>query len=322
MSDGLNQKQLGANYRWDYDNLDLIQQIEKDINSILEKIENINNIITAIQNKITNMENKFDNEINVLYQQLGDNIDFLQKQINNINTRIGVAEGDITTIKTNIENINNRITQINDLLTTTIQRVINLENNMNTAKNDIATIKENIQQIQSLLNVAREDIGVLKTQVSELQSKVSTLETNLTTEIQNRIDGDNAINSRLNSIQFLKWLDRIEFGADLSQPQIVLGDEDFTVYYSFPEKYKYTNIWVIDVQLNQNSQTIFHNISEFGISWNVVGTDGNGNTGTFFQISYKHENNQHRGNAEPLKYYIYMLYTQYRTDAEPDIMPY
>ena len=39
MSDGLNQKQLGANYRWDYDNLDLIQQIEKDINSILEKID-------------------------------------------------------------------------------------------------------------------------------------------------------------------------------------------------------------------------------------------------------------------------------------------
>lgn len=238
MSNGFNQKQLGANYRWDYDNLELIEQIEKVINSILEKIKNINNIINTIQTKITNVENKFDNEINVLYQQLGDNIDFLQKQINTINSRLG------------------------------------------------------------------------------------TLETNLSTEIQNRINGDNAIHNRLNSIQFLKWLDRIEFGADLSQPQLVLGDNDFTVYYSFPEKYKYTNIWVLDVELNQNSQTIFHNIAEFGVSWNLVGTDGDGNKGTFFQVSYKHENNQHRGSAEPIKYYIYMLYTQYRTDVNPDVMPY
>lgn len=278
-----------------------------------------------------------------------DAIEDLKIEIENIKIQIGSILNDIGDITSSITTIRNSINTINSEISTLNQNVTNINA-------DLSSLTERVNQIQSLLTVARDDISKLKTNVSKnasdivtinsditsinhsitninteittIKSTISTLQNDLATEINNRIDGDNAINQRLNSIQFLKWLKMEDFGESITDEQMYLGDTDWVNTYDFKsDKYLYLNTWIISATILLSMQIETFKLADYGISLDLVPKNSSeeleslSNRQAMLQVTYNHSNNI-IGNNGGNSVIICILYTQYRTDVEPDNMPY
>lgn len=223
-----------------------LEEIENRLDNINGDgvIDTIENSIKNIWSKIYNLENKHNNEMKVESQVRKDNDDFLQNQINTIKD---------TTIPT----INDKITNLE-----------NKHNNEMKAENQVR--KDNDAFLQNQINTIKDT--TIPAINETITNNFNSTDEKINKEIQDRIAGDNAINKRIDDIQFLKWLVRLEYGAELEQ-KMLLQSENWVKYFELPENYHYLRCYIISEFFIINTQEMYQGevqLFEYGLKLNLV----------------------------------------------------
>lgn len=227
---------------------------------------------------------------------------FFKKLIDDINKRIDNIKNDDNDYKTLEETVNNIFAMINNLSFKHNQEM----------KIESDTRKDNDTFLQTQINTEK---TTRENADSELNEKIEN-------EIQNRIDGDNAINNRLNNIQFLCWLNREDFGEKITDDKMYLGNEDWIKVYNFDDnKYLYTNTYVLSAKILLSTREVSYRLEKYGISIDIINSSTEENSPCQLQVTYKHADNI-MGDNSGNNVIIHLLYTQFRTDSKPDIIPY
>lgn len=241
-------------------------------------VDTIENSVKNIWSKIYNLENKHDNEMKIESEVRKTNDDFLQSQINTL------KDTTIPTINTRIDNLETK--HDNEMKVESEVRKTNddfLQSQINTIKD--TTIPAIQNQIDEINNTTIPAIN------ETITNNYNLTDEKLNKEIQDRIAGDNAINKRIDDIQFLKWLTRLEFGADLSQ-KMLLQDEDWVMYFPLPENYGYTRSYILALQLIIDTNTLYHGeiqLLNYGLKTNLVSHDSQ----DCLEVTYTASENKH-----------------------------
>lgn len=275
-----------------------LEEIENRINNIAGDgvIDTIENSIKNIWSKIYNLENKHDNEMKAESQVRKDNDDFLQNQINTLKD-------------TTIPNIDDKITNLE-----------NKHNNEMKAENQVR--KDTDDFLQNQINTIKDtSIPNLQNQIDVLNNSTipainetitnnfNSTDEKLNKEIQDRIAGDNAINKRIDDIQFLKWLVRLEFGADLEQKMLLQG-ENWVKYFELPENYHYTRCYIVSEFLLINTQLLYHGeiqLLDYGLKLNLVSHQDK----SCLEVTYTASDNKHGELSSTDTVIIDLLLTQW-----------
>lgn len=208
----------------------------------------------------------------------------------------------------NIKNDDGSIKDLENTVKSLFDRITNLENKHN-------------NEMKTLSDVVESNDNFLQSQINQLFHAKDVLVNKINQEVQSRKDGDSAINERLNSIQFTKWLKREDFGESADDDKMILSSEDWVKTFAFDDtKYKYTNTYIVSANIVFGQQEYSNRISEYGISIDIVPASKD-DLSAMLQVTYNHSKNT-LGNNNNQAIVIDVLYTQFRTDAEPDPMPY
>lgn len=290
------------------------RHIQGLLDEIYEELSNIDlDVIDELKNEIENIKKT----IGLIFNNIGDitsSITTIRNNINTINSEISTLNQNVTNINTDLSSLTERVNQIQSLLTVARDDISKLKTDVSKNASDIVTINSDITSINhSITNI--------NTEITTIKSNITNLQNDLDNENNNRIAGDNAINNRLNSIQFLKWLKREDFGESIEDDSMFLGTEDWIKHYDFEDtKYLYTNTFILSsvILLSQYVQSC--NLEDYGITLDIIPKSSE-NRSAVLEVRYNHNKNV-MGNNNGSSVAIYLLYTQYRTDVEPDIMPY
>ncbi len=298
-----------------------IEEIENRLDNINGDgvIDTIENSIKNIWSKIYNLENKHDNEMRVEAQVRKDNDDFLQNQINTLkDTTIPNINDKITNLETKHDNemkAESQVrkdtddflqNQINTLKDTTIPnidgKITNLENKHdNEMKAENQVRKDTDDFLQNQINTIKD------TSIPNLQNQI---DEKLNKEIQDRIAGDNAINKRIDDIQFLKWLVRLEFGADDLEQKMLLQGENWVKYFELPENYQYTRCYIVSEFLIINTRQLYHGeiqLLDYGLKLNLVSYQDK----NCLEVTYTASDNKHGHLSSTDTVVIDLLLTQW-----------
>lgn len=264
------------------------------VNNYEEQITKLKEEINKLQEDLKNAKASLSNSISHVFAKLGSVQEELLEKINNLTTRIEALEIRIDGFTTDITNIKADISDIKTQIETFNTTITEIKNNITSIKNDIETINNNITQLQ----------------------------TDLSTETKARQDGDTAITNRLNNIMFLKWLRFDEFGASDSEPNVIINNEPQIVYYNFPAKYSYTNMFIVSAKGIIKKAIQLYDLETIGVSLDIQDSyDEDNNRVAKLAVKYTPENNTAVDKDENNELIIDILYTQY-IGGDPDELPY
>lgn len=199
------------------------------------------------------------------------------------------------------------------------KRIDNIKND----DNDYKTLEETVNNIFAMIN----NLTVKHNQEMKIESDTrkdndTFLQNQINTEKQDRINGDNVINNRLDNIQFLCWLNREDFGEKITDDKMYLGNDDWVKVYNFDDsKYLYTNTYILSAKILLSTREVSYRLEKYGISIDVINSNSEENSPCQLQITYNHNNNV-MGDNSGNNVIIHLLYTQFRTDSKPDTIPY
>ena len=304
------------------------------LNTNYKGFRHLQELLDEIYEELANIDLDVIDEIKQEIENIKKQIGLILNDIGDITSSITTIRNNINTINSEISTLNQNVTNINADLSSLTERVNQIQSNLTVARNDIAQLKTDVSKnasdiatINSDITSINHSISNINTEITNIKSNISTLQSDLDNETNNRIAGDNAINKRLNSIQFLKWLSREDFGETTEDEKMYLGDSDWVKTYAFEsDKYLYLNTWIVSATIVLSQESESFRLSEYGISLDIVPSsetsEGEGeNRKAMLQVTYNHSNNI-LGNNGGNNIVIYMLFTQFRTDIEPDKMPY
>lgn len=254
-----------------------------------------------------------------LFGWLGSWIEEIENRINNIN-----GDGVIDTIENIIKNIWSKIYNLenkhdNEMSVESQVRKDNddfLQNQINTIKdtsipdlqNQINTIKDtSIPDLQNQIDVINNT--TIPAINETITNNFNTTDERITKEIQDRIAGDNAINKRIDDIQFLKWLVRLEYGASLEQ-KMLLQSENWVKYFELPDNYFYTRCYIISEYLLINTQLLYCGelqLLDYGVRLNLVIHDSK----SCLEVTYTATENKHGELSSTDTVVINVLLTQF-----------
>lgn len=187
-----------------------------------------------------------------LFSWLGSWLEEIENRLDNIN-----GDGVIDTIENSIKNI--------------WSKIYNLENKHdNEMKAESQVRKDNDAFLQNQINTIKDT--TIPSINETITNNFNSTDEKINKEIQDRIAGDNAINKRIDDIQFLKWLVRLEYGAELEQ-KMLLQSENWVKYFELPENYHYLRCYIISEFLIINTQEMYQGevqLFEYGLKLNLV----------------------------------------------------
>lgn len=187
-----------------------------------------------------------------------------------------------------------------------------IENRINNISSDgvIDTIENSIKNIWSKIsNLENKHDNEMKAESQVRKDNDDFLQNKINKEIQDRIAGDNAINKRIDDIQFLKWLVRLEFGASLEQ-KMLLQSENWVKYFELPENYFYTRCYIISEYLLINTQLLYANelqLLDYGVRLNLVIHEDK----SCLEVTYTASDNKHGELSSTDTVVINVLLTQF-----------
>lgn len=162
-----------------------------------------------------------------------------------------------------------------------------IENRIDNISGDIVidTIENSIKNIWSkIYNLENKHDSEMRIESQVRKENDDFLQNQINQEIQDRIAGDNAINKRIDDIQFLKWLVSLEFGSAVGQ-EMYLQSESWTKYFELPLNYGYSRSYILASKLIINVIELYNGeiqLLDYGIRTNLVAHDSK----SCLEISY------------------------------------